>query len=235
MTDDARYRIEALERFTELGSGFHVASLDMELRGAGDLLGVEQSGNVAAVGLDMFLHMLEEAVAELRGEPIVHDVDPEITVDLETFIPEGYIEDVGLRLSFYKRLASAGDEQAVHDIALELEDRFGPPPEEVRNLVRAMSLKPALRDLRIAGCEASATRIALHLRDDTPLDPAKVMELVKKPRSPYKLTPDMKLTRRFDDGKDAERSDAIDRVEEVLRELSPLRRASESQLTSSRS
>jgi transcription-repair coupling factor (superfamily II helicase) len=223
MTDDARFRIEALERFTELGSGFHVASLDMELRGAGDLLGVEQSGNVAAVGLDLFLHMLEDAVAELRGEPIRHEVDPEITLDLETFIPEIYIEDVGLRLSFYKRLASADDEQAVHDIALELEDRFGPPPVVVKDLVRAMSQRPALRDLCIPGCEASTTRVTLHLREDTPLDPAKVMALVKQPRSPYKLSPDMKLTRRFDATRETESADAIDRIESVLRELATLR------------
>src|SRR5688572_20846366 len=85
MTDEARYRIEALERFTELGSGFHVASLDMELRGTGDLLGAEQSGNVALVGFDLFVHMLEEAVATLRGETVVHEVDPEMTLDVEHY------------------------------------------------------------------------------------------------------------------------------------------------------
>ncbi len=225
MTDDARYRIEALERFTELGSGFHVASLDMELRGAGDLLGVEQSGNVIAVGLDLFLHMLEEAVAELRGEPIVHEVDPEITVDLETYIPEDYVEDVGLRLSFYKRFASADDERGVHEIADELEDRFGPPPSAVRDLVRAMAHKPALRDLRILGCEATSTRVALHLREDTPLDPEKVLALVQRAGSRYKLTKDMKLTRRFEDRTDQAKADALDRLEAVLRELEPLRKS----------
>ncbi|MFW6067155.1 MAG: transcription-repair coupling factor [Myxococcota bacterium] len=222
MTDEARFRIEALERFTQLGSGFHVASLDMELRGAGDLLGVEQSGSVASVGLDLFVHMLEDAVAQLKGEPVVHDVDPELNLDVEHYLPDDYIEDVGLRLSFYKRFATAEDEEAVDELGAEMEDRFGRPPPQARQFVRAMHLKPALRELRALGCDATSRRVTLHLKEDTPLEPARVMELVGRPRSGWKLTPDMKLTRRFDadDG-----SDAVDRVHEVLRELEPLRRA----------
>ena len=223
MTDDARYRIEALERFTELASGFHVASLDMELRGAGDLLGVEQSGTVSAIGFDLFLRMLEEAIAQMRGEPVVHDVDTELTFDVEHHLPEEYIDDVGLRLSFYKRFASAPTEDDVRDLAVEMEDRFGRPPSSATRLVRVMALKPALRDLRALGCEATSTRVTLHLREDTPLDPAKVLELVGQPRSPYKLTPDMKLTRRF---VAAEGADAIARVEQLLSDLGPLRRNS---------
>src|SRR6185312_16804455 len=91
MTDEARARIEALERHTDLGSGFQIASLDLELRGAGDLLGGEQSGNVAQVGFDLFCQMLEEAVHELRGEPVVHDVEPELSFDVEALLPDDYI------------------------------------------------------------------------------------------------------------------------------------------------
>ena len=219
MTDEARYRIEALERFTELGSGFHVASLDMELRGAGDLLGAEQSGSVAAVGFDLFLHMLQEAVAQLRGEPVVHEIDPELTLDVEHFIPEGYIEDVGLRLSIYKRAAQAEDEQAVLELAAELEDRFGPPPAQARELLRVMALKPALRAFRVLGCESVRGRVTLHLREDTPLDPARVLQKVQQDPSHWKLTPDMKLTRRHDHP-----GDPVERVETLLRELDPLRK-----------
>ncbi|MBS2015266.1 MAG: transcription-repair coupling factor, partial [Deltaproteobacteria bacterium] len=197
MTDEARARIEALERHTELGSGFKIASLDLELRGAGDLLGAEQSGNVASVGLDMFCSMLDEAVHELRGEPVVHDVDPELSFDVTALLPDDYVSDVGVRLSLYKRLASAIDEAQVGELAIEMEDRFGPPPPEAKCLVRLMTLKCELRKLRVLGCEAHARSVTLHLRDDTPLDPRKVLELVKLPKSPYKLTPD-RLTRRFD-------------------------------------
>ena len=214
MTDDARARIEALERHTELGSGFKIASLDLELRGAGDLLGAEQSGNVASVGLDMFCSMLDEAVHELRGEPVVHDVDPELSFDVTALLPEDYVSDVGVRLSLYKRLASAIDEAHVGEIATEMEDRFGPPPPDARCLVRLMTMKCELRKLRVLGCEATARSVTLHLRDDTPLDPKKILELVKLPRSLYKLTPD-RLTRRFENG-----TDGLANAETVLVELS---------------
>jgi transcription-repair coupling factor (superfamily II helicase) len=214
MTDDARARIEALERHTELGSGFKIASLDLELRGAGDILGAEQSGNVASVGLDMFCSMLDEAVHELRGEPVVHEVDPELSFDVTALLPEEYVSDVGVRLSLYKRLASAVDEAHVGEIATEMEDRFGSPPAETRSLVRLMTMKCELRKMRVLGCEATVRSVTLHLRDDTPLDPKKILELVKQPRSPYKLTPD-RLTRRFEGG-----ADGLANAETMLVELS---------------
>src|SRR5690606_29745365 len=147
---------------------------------------------------DMFVHMLEDAIAQLTGEPMVNDIDPELTLDVEHYIPDDYVEDVGLRLTFYKRFAQADDEDAITDLAAELEDRFGPPPPPAQQFIRAMRLRPGLRENRIVGCEATAERVTLHLREDTPLDPAKVMQLVGRPGSDWKLTPDMKLTRRFD-------------------------------------
>src|SRR5260370_1390661 len=156
MTDEARARIEALERHTDLGSGFQIAALDLELRGAGDLLGAEQSGTVAAVGFDLFCQMLEEAVHELRGDPIVHEVDPELSFDVEALLPEDYVADVGVRLSLYKRLASAESEQEIADLAAEMEDRFGPPPSEAMKFVHLMRIKTELRRLRVLGCEASS-------------------------------------------------------------------------------
>lgn len=221
MSDEARHRIEALERFTELGSGFQVASLDMELRGVGDLLGAEQSGNVALVGFDLFCHMLEEAVATLRGEEVEQAIDPELTLDVEHHLPETYIEEVGLRLTFYKRFATASDEESIQDLAEEMEDRFGPPPPPAMTFIRAMRLRPMLREYRALGCEATDKRVTLHLREDTPLDPAKIIALVGEPGSPWKLTPDMRLTRTFDDDADA---DAIDRVRGLFGMLRPLQK-----------
>ncbi len=199
MSDEARARIEALERHTELGSGFQIASLDLELRGAGDLLGAEQSGNVASVGLDMFCRMLEDAVHEMRGEEVAHDVDPELSFDVEALLPDDYVGDIGVRLSLYKRLASAVDEAHVGEIAAEMEDRFGPPPDDARRLVKLMAIKTELRRLRALGCEANDRLVTLHLRDDTPLDPAKIAALIKKTRGLWKLTPDMRLSRRFEE------------------------------------
>jgi transcription-repair coupling factor (superfamily II helicase) len=215
LTDEARARIEALERHTELGSGFQIASLDLELRGAGDLLGAEQSGNVASVGFDMFCRMLDEAVHEMRGDEVVHEVDTELTFDVEALLPEDYVTDVGVRLSLYKRLASAADEGHVTEIAAEMEDRFGAPPEEARRLVKLMALKTELRRLRALGCEANARLVTLHLRDDTPLDPAKITALIRRSNGAWKLTPDMRLTRRF-----AGNADGIANAEAALAELS---------------
>jgi transcription-repair coupling factor (superfamily II helicase) len=214
MTDEARARIEALERHTELGSGFQIASLDLELRGAGDLLGGEQSGNVASVGFEMFCRMLDEAVHEMRGDEVAHDVDTELSFDVEALLPEDYVTDVGVRLSLYKRLASATDEGHVTEIAAEMEDRFGAPPDEARRLVKLMALKTELRRLRALGCEANARVVTLHLRDDTPLDPAKITVLMRTSRGAWKLTPDMRLTRRFANG-----GDGIANAESALAEL----------------
>ncbi|MGH7268955.1 MAG: TRCF domain-containing protein, partial [Polyangiaceae bacterium] len=196
LTEDARSRIEALERHTELGSGFQIASLDLELRGAGDLLGGEQSGNVASVGFDMFCRMLDEAVRDLRGEESLSDVDPELTVDVEALLPEEYVSDIGVRLSLYKRLASAHDEGHVMELAAEMEDRFGAPPDEARRLVKLMTLKTELRRYRIVGCEANPRSVTFHLNDDTPLDSRKIAALVRSSGGAWKLTPDMRLSRR---------------------------------------
>ena len=224
MSEESRVRLEALERFSGLGGGFRVATLDMELRGAGNLLGSEQSGNAALVGFDMFVQMLDEAVSELRGDPVQQEVDPELSVEVEHYLPDDYIDDIGLRLSLYRRFATATDEQAVDDLANEMEERFGPPPQPARDFVRVMSLKPSLRELRALGCEAASGRVTLHLREDTPLDPAKLMPLVATPGGEWSLSPDMKLTRRY---REEEPLDAVDRVRSLLRELQPLRAAAE--------
>jgi transcription-repair coupling factor (superfamily II helicase) len=215
MTDESRARIEALERHTELGSGFQIAALDMELRGAGDLLGAEQSGNVASVGFDMFCRMLDEAVQEIRGEDVTHEVDPELSFDVEALLPEEYIGDVGVRLSLYKRLASAIDESHVMDIAAEMEDRFGAPPEEATRLVKLMALKTELRRLRVLGCEARAHLVTIHVGDRTSLDSDKVAALVRKAKGVWKLTPDMRLSRRFADGE----GDGLANADRALSEL----------------
>jgi len=219
MSDESRMRMEALERFSGLGSGFRVATLDMELRGAGNLLGSEQSGNASLVGFDMFVQMLHEAVSELRGEHVQREIDPELSIELEHYLPEEYIDDIGLRLSLYRRFATATDEQSVEDLANEMEERFGAPPRPARDFVRVMSLKPSLRDLRVLGCEAELKRVTLHLREDTPLDPAKLMPLVATPGAGWSLSPDMKLTRRY---RDEESGDPVDRVRSLIRELETL-------------
>ncbi len=217
ISDESRSRLEALERHTELGSGFAIATLDLELRGAGELLGAEQSGFTASVGFDLFCQMLEEATRELRGEPVVPEVEPELSFDVEALVPEDYVADVGVRLSLYKRLASAADEGEVAEIAAEMEDRFGEAPREAQRLVELMRVKTELRRLRVLGIEATARTVRLHLREDTPLDPARIGVLVGRRGSPYQLTPDGRLTRRFTDPPLP--ADGIAAADAVLHEL----------------
>ena len=217
LNDEARQRIAALQRFTELGSGFQVASLDMQLRGMGELLGTEQSGHVSLVGFDMFVHMLEEAVAHLRGEEYEHPIDTELAFDLDLHLPADYIEDVGLRLSFYRRLGAALDQDAIDLVAQEMEQRFGAPPETALEFIRAMRLKPDLRTLRVLSCDATKKRVTLHLRNDTPLDAKKLADFTLEHAGQIRLTPDGKILKRFD-----EENDPIDNVRALLNMLLPV-------------
>jgi transcription-repair coupling factor (superfamily II helicase) len=217
MNDEARSRIEALERYSELGSGYRVATLDMELRGTGDLLGADQSGPVASVGFDLFCQMLEEAVRELRGEEVVFEIDPELNFDVEALLPDDYISEVGIRLSLYKRLASAADEEEVRQLAIEMEDRFGPPPAEALRLVELMRLKVDLRRLRVLVCEGTKGSVSFRFRDDTPLSPVKLAQFVSSQKNRYRLTPEGKLIRRALEHEKA--ASSLDLAEQVLSEL----------------
>ncbi|NRA33363.1 MAG: transcription-repair coupling factor [Polyangiaceae bacterium] len=220
LTDDARHRIEALERHTQLGSGFQIATLDMELRGAGNLLGGDQSGLSTAVGFDLFCQMLEEATRELSGDTLTAEVDPELNFDVDAFLPEAYIREVGVRLSVYKRFASALLDTEVMSLAAEMEDRFGRPPIEAERLVELMRLKTQLRELRALGCEGTGRIVTLHLREDTPLDPEKVGTLVGSKNSAYKLSPDMRLTRKLRAGESF--PDGLALADKMLTELQDL-------------
>jgi transcription-repair coupling factor (superfamily II helicase) len=196
LSDEARMRVDALTRYTALGSGLQIAELDLELRGSGNFLGAEQSGAVASVGFDLFCQMLAEATQELRGEHVEHEIDPEISVDIEALLPEEYVPEVGVRLSLYKRLAGASDETLVHELAIEIEDRFGSLPRPAQNLIELMRLKANLRRLRVLSCEASARAVTLHLATDTPLDTAKITRLALERPDLYRVTPHGQVVRR---------------------------------------
>jgi len=194
MSGQARERLAALTRFTELGSGFSVASHDLEIRGAGELLGAKQSGQIAAVGFETYARILEEAVAELQGEPISRETDPELNTHVPAFIPDDYVEDVGQRLDLYKRLSSAaGDEDRVRGLLAEIRDRYGPEPPEVEALGELMVVKGLAAALGATVVDLTEHRLSLTLSDQTPLAPEQVVELVRPKRSPFRLTPEMRL------------------------------------------
>jgi transcription-repair coupling factor (superfamily II helicase) len=217
LSGEAKQRLAALQRFTELGAGFQIATHDLEIRGAGDLLGDRQHGLVAAVGFDTYVRILEEAVAELRGQPIKKEQDPEVSVDVPAFLPDDYVPDTGQRLDLYRRLAQAGDEDDVRATVAEIEDRYGQLPEEATLLAEVMVHKTLLRKLGALAYDLSPSRLVLSLSPDAPLSPAKVMRLVQEKGSRWKLTPDMRLAYSFDDREKNDRLAASRRrLEEVL-------------------
>jgi transcription-repair coupling factor (superfamily II helicase) len=194
-----------------------VAALDLELRGAGDFLGAEQSGFVASVGFELFCHMLRDAAAELQGTAVQAEVEPELAFDVETLLPEDYVADLGVRLSLYKRLSSARDMAEVDEIAWSMEDRFGPAPIEARHLVQLMRQKTVLRRLSVLACEASAEQVRLRMREDTPLDPTRIGTLVTNLDSGFRLMPDSSIVARRRVGERIEHG--LQLLERVLDEL----------------
>ena len=169
LAEDARRRLEAIQRHSELGAGFNVASQDLEIRGAGDLLGRRQSGSIQAIGFEAYARILGEAVAELRGDPILQETDPELVFDLPAFLPDTYIDDVGQRLDFYRRLSTARDADEVRDVMAELHDRYGELPTEARHFGLMMVCKAYGRGLRALSLELSGMRFAVRLGPNTPL------------------------------------------------------------------
>jgi transcription-repair coupling factor (superfamily II helicase) len=195
LTKDAQKRLAALMRFTELGSGFRIASHDMEIRGAGNLLGKQQSGHIAAIGIDLYFELIEEAVRELKGETVTHEVDPQINVFEPAYLPRDYIGDPALRLNFYKRLSGVRSESALDELITEMEDRFGRMPERARSLMKVIELKILLRRLNAAGLDLTPARVSVNLGEHCVLDPSVVLKLVARRTAPFQVTPDMKLVR----------------------------------------
>lgn len=150
ITEEARQRLHALQELSYLGAGFRLAMKDLEIRGAGNLLGAEQSGNINAVGFDLYIEMLESAVSELKGEPVRDEAEASVDLTLDAFIPESYIEDMMLRLTAYRKVAAAREPKDLESAAAEMRDRFGRPPEEFLSLLKVMALKLACMRLRVA-------------------------------------------------------------------------------------
>lgn len=161
MTEEARRRIEAIERFSDLASGFHLAAMDLEIRGAGDLLGADQSGHLAAVGLDLFLEMLQDALRELSGEEPPDRLDTEVRLRVDARIPPEYLPDETLRLRAYRRLARAEDLREVARVAGELADRYGRPPPPVERLLGIIRVKVLARALGIQQVIEKGTSVRL--------------------------------------------------------------------------
>ena len=160
LTGDAQKRLQAIQEFTELGSGFRIAAADLEIRGGGNLLGKEQSGHIDAVGFELYMQMLEQAVHELKGEPVPEEFEPNLQLQVSAYIPDDYVGDVAHRLVLYKRLTASpqvGDLAQLHG---ELVDRYGAPPEPVERLFEVMEIRLLAKALRVAAIQVRPTAVA---------------------------------------------------------------------------
>ncbi len=151
ISEQARKKLEAIQELSYLGAGFRLALKDLEIRGAGNLLGAEQSGHIGAVGFDMYLEMLEAAVSELKGEETAPKIEASVELKCNAIISETYIENPDIRMSIYRKVATAKDIPSLEKILDELKDRFGPPPEETKRLIDIMELKVMASTLFITG------------------------------------------------------------------------------------
>jgi transcription-repair coupling factor (superfamily II helicase) len=163
LTPEAEQRLQAIQQFTELGAGYQIALRDLEIRGAGNLLGPEQHGFVAAVGFELYTQLLAEAVRELKGEQAAAPVDTALEFQVSAYLPESYIPDEGQKIAAYKRLVSCTHRSEVEALAEELEDRYGPPPEPVRHLLRLTRIRVLARELGLAQVTHRRDRLVLRL------------------------------------------------------------------------
>ena len=194
MTADAHKRLEAIQAAGELGAGFLLATHDLEIRGAGELLGEEQSGQIQQIGFSLYNEMLSRAVEELRGggsgrPAAAAPARADVELHLAALLPEDYMPDVNQRLSWYKRIATAPDSRHLDELQVELVDRFGPAPEAARNLFRQARIQQRMRGLRIERLEASAPGGEAEFHADTPVDPLRLVALAQRQPEEFALRP----------------------------------------------
>ncbi len=193
----AERRLQVLQSLDSLGAGFTLASHDLDIRGGGNLLGEEQSGNIREVGFELYQNMLEEAVAQMRAGEVVSEGDsqwsPQINIGTSVLIPENYVSDLQVRLGLYRRLADFTAQEEVDAFGAELHDRFGKPPEDVQHLLQIVAIKMMCRVANVQTVDAGAKGASIALRNGIFPNPAKLVEWINGQGSLAKLRPDMKL------------------------------------------
>jgi transcription-repair coupling factor (superfamily II helicase) len=180
LTEIARRRLAALKEFSDLGAGFKIAALDLELRGAGNMLGGEQSGHIEAVGFELYTSMLETAVKEMKGEGSEERPAAALNLGIALRIDENYVPEENQRLRLYKKIAGATGEKAIDEIRSEMEDRYGKLPDPTVYLLEAASLRLECERLGIAQVDRKRNELHLRFTEGAAIDPARLMQLVSR-------------------------------------------------------
>ncbi len=214
LTSDARKRLAAIQEFSDLGAGFRIAAKDLEIRGAGNILGGEQSGEIAAVGFEMYTKLLEETIREMKGERIEEAVETSMNLGVDIYIPKDYISDENLRMTFYKKIASASTDDRLEEIRNELRDRFGALPVNVENLLRFVQVKRFAQHMGVISIVREGARAVVKLTAQAKVDPNKLLALIQTDPQ-VKFSPNGVLTFPLK----VQGPEVIDAIESTLRGL----------------
>jgi transcription-repair coupling factor (superfamily II helicase) len=179
LSGEARKRLKALQEFSELGAGFRLAAADLEIRGAGEMLGARQHGHIAALGFDMYCQMLERTVQEMKGEPVVERRPPSLHLGVDIKIPESYLPDPGDRLTLYKRIAQAVEPAEIDRIRADTEDRFGHLPRPALNLFEMAQLRLAAERIGITSVDVVEDRLQIRFHDPPGIEPDRIVALAR--------------------------------------------------------
>src|SRR5499427_5131911 len=196
ITLQAERRLKVLQSLDTLGAGFQLASHDLDIRGAGNLLGEEQSGHIKEVGFELYQQMLEEAVTSLKAgitAPVADRWSPQITIGMPVMIPEDYVADLPVRLALYRRLAEIEDEREIEAFGAELADRFGPLPQEVEHLLQLVAIKALCRRANVEKIETGPKGAVVSFRDNTFADPDRLVAFIREQGPAARVRPDMKV------------------------------------------
>jgi transcription-repair coupling factor (superfamily II helicase) len=198
LTQTATRRLEVLQTLDTLGAGFQLASYDLDIRGAGNILGEEQSGHIKEVGVELYQHMLQEALESLRAEAegieaMETSWTPHINVGVPVFLSEDYVPDMNVRLGLYRRLANLTNSEEINSFGAELIDRFGPLPEAVKNLLTVINLKRLAKRAYISKCEAGEKGLVIRFRQDRPPKPDRLLDYITQQSGTAKVRPDQSI------------------------------------------
>jgi len=218
ITRDAKRRIDALRELVEgeSGGGFKLAMRDLELRGAGNLLGHEQSGEISEVGFELYTEMMEQAIHELRGEPQRPDFEPELRLGIPAYIPDSFVADENERLILYRRFARASSDQEMEELREEMRDRFGPLPTLIENLSAAMNLRRRMKEMMLVSAIVKGGQLEVKFHPDAPVDTALLARMADANRKRIRLTPAFQVLARLEPGEYEQTFAQIDGVLQAL-------------------
>lgn len=226
MTGEARQRLEVIQRFVELGSGFNIASHDLEIRGGGNLLGPEQSGHIASVGFDLYTELLQEAIEEIRDDKestssTSNEKEPEIQSPFSAYLDEKYISNMRQRLMMYRRLSNAKNESELHELEEEIQDRFGKLPPEAINLLWVIRLKILLKQNGVEALTIGKKKVSITTYREGGVDPGRVISLISSDPKRYQLASENKFVVALDEEHSRELRDVFFYLEKLFEQLKP--------------